>query len=100
MIIVMNKFSIKNDRVDDFLARWEGRNSYLKQMEGFIEFHLLRGEKFDEYTIISSHVKWESMDKFMAWTKSEQFKKAHEKAHESADMHFQNANLEIYEVIV
>lgn len=29
MIVVMNKFNIKNEFVDEFIERWKNRNSYL-----------------------------------------------------------------------
>lgn len=100
MIIVMNKFNIKSEFVSEFIARWQGRNSYLKNSLGFVEFHLLKGEENENFSVISSFVKWQNYEAFENWTKSEEFKKAHAKASETANMHYKNANLEIFEVIM
>ena len=59
---------------------WRTRETYLDEVEGFKEFHLLKGESNDEYTLYSSHSVWDSKDDFIAWTKSESFKKAHKDA--------------------
>lgn len=100
MIVVMNKFNIKNEFVDEFIERWKNRNSYLSSVEGFVEFHLLKASPETNYCVVSSFVKWQNFKSFENWTKSNEFKKAHANASETAHMHFKNANLEIYEVVI
>jgi heme-degrading monooxygenase HmoA len=49
-------------------------------MPGFVEFHLLKGPEAEDHTLYSSHTLWQSRDAFEAWTKSEEFRKAHARA--------------------
>ena len=72
----MNKFKIVLGKEDEFEEVWRTRETYLDEVKGFREFHLLKGETNDEYTLYSSHSLWDSKDDFIAWTKSESFKKA------------------------
>ena len=78
--IAMNRFKIILGKENEFEEVWRTRETYLEEVEGFKEFHLLKGESNDEYTLYSSHSVWDSKDDFIAWTKSESFKKAHKDA--------------------
>jgi heme-degrading monooxygenase HmoA len=49
-------------------------------MDGFVQFHLLRGPSSDGHTLYASHIVWESEGAFRAWTTSEQFRAAHRDA--------------------
>ena len=69
----MNRFKIVLGKENEFEEVWRTRETYLDEVEGFKEFHLLRGESNDEYTLYSSHSVWDSKDDFIAWTKSESF---------------------------
>lgn len=80
MYIAMNRFKIVLGREDDFVEVWKNRESYLDQVPGFKEFHLLRGASTEEYTLFASHSIWESAAAFEAWTHSESFRKAHANA--------------------
>lgn len=73
MYIAMNKFWTKPGKGNDFEQVWKERESYLKDVPGFKEFHLLRGEG----GVYISHSVWESETDFNAWTESEAFAKAH-----------------------
>lgn len=82
MYIAMNRFKVLNGSEAEFEAVWKNRDSSLKELPGFLEFHLLRGAKNEEeeYTLYSSHTTWRSYEDFIAWTKSEQFRNAHKNA--------------------
>ena len=71
----MNRFKIVLGKENEFEEVWRTRETYLDEVEGFKEFHLLKGESNDEYTLYSSHSVWDSKDDFIAWTKSESLKK-------------------------
>ena len=84
MYIAMNRFKVAKGSEEQFEALWRQRESYLHELDGFVSFHLLRGPERDDNTLYASHTTWRSMQDFIAWTKSEQFRKAHAKAGESS----------------
>ena len=79
MYIAMNRFKVQNGSEQDFENVWKGRDSTLSEMNGFREFHLLKGpaNEAEGYTLYASHTIWESHADFLAWTKSENFRTAH-----------------------
>lgn len=80
MFIAMNRFKITKGREPEFIAIWTNRQSYLDEVPGFREFHLLRGPDYDMYTLFVSHSTWESQQAFETWTRSEAFRLAHSQA--------------------
>ena len=80
MFIAMNRFKVRKGSEDAFEQVWMTRETYLDQLPGFVEFHLLKGPEAEDHTLYSSHTTWESKAHFEGWTKSEQFRKAHERA--------------------
>lgn len=80
MYIAMNRFRIHAGREADFEKVWAQRDSYLDEVAGFREFHLLRGETTDGITTYVSHSLWDSAEAFRDWTRSESFRKAHARA--------------------
>jgi len=77
MYIAMNRFKVIRGAESDFEEVWRSRERRLNEMQGFVEFHLLRGAEGDDHTLYASHTVWNSHDDFLAWTKSEQFRAAH-----------------------
>ncbi|MGH7897228.1 MAG: antibiotic biosynthesis monooxygenase family protein [Candidatus Binatia bacterium] len=77
MYIAMNNFRVLPERSADFEAAWRNRESYLADVPGFREFHLLRGPLDEGHRLYASHTVWESEAAFVAWTESEAFRKAH-----------------------
>lgn len=77
MFIAMNRFRIAPGREPDFEHVWQSRNSYLHEVPGFKEFHLLKGGSDPAFTLYVSHSVWESRQAFEDWTNSEAFRKAH-----------------------
>lgn len=84
MYIAMNRFKVHPGKEADFETIWRTRESYLHELEGFIEFSLLRGPTREDHTLYSSHTVWASKADFQAWTTSEQFRKAHANAGKGA----------------
>ena len=80
MYIAMNRFKVKLGSEAEFERIWRERDSYLDQMPGFVEFHLLKGPKRDDHTLYSSHTTWRTYADFDNWTKSEQFRAVHARA--------------------
>ena len=80
MYIAMNRFQVTAGREADFEEIWASRETYLDEVSGFEEFHLLRGATADDITTYVSHSVWASAEDFEAWTKSEAFRKGHASA--------------------
>ncbi|MBX9992213.1 antibiotic biosynthesis monooxygenase family protein [Phreatobacter oligotrophus] len=80
MYIAMNRFKVIKGAEADFETIWRTRQSYLSELEGFVEFALLKGPEREDHTLYSSHTVWQSKANFEAWTKSEQFRKSHARA--------------------
>jgi heme-degrading monooxygenase HmoA len=74
MFVAMNRFSIVPGRERDFEERWATRESYLKDVPGFVGFMLLKGDNAGEYI---SHSTWQDRAAFTAWTQSPAFTAGH-----------------------
>lgn len=82
MYIAMNRFKVSKETANEFEKLWNERDSYLHELEGFEGFHLLKGPEREDHILYASHTIWRSHADFVAWTKSEQFRKAHARAGE------------------
>ena len=80
MFLAMNRFKVFKDATAEFERVWRERDSHLGEMQGFVAFHLLRGPEAEDHILYSSHTTWRTRADFEAWTKSEQFRKAHARA--------------------
>ena len=80
MYIAMNRFKVSPGSEAAFEQMWTSRDSYLKEVPGFMEFHLLRGPVRDDHVLYSSHTIWADHAAFEGWTKSEAFRAAHRNA--------------------
>lgn len=89
MFVAMNRFRVVEGCEAAFEEVWKNRDSSLKEMPGFIDFHLLRGPHHAEegYTLYASHTLWKSREDFIAWTKSENFRNAHRNAGQNKDLY-------------
>ncbi|MEM1387838.1 MAG: antibiotic biosynthesis monooxygenase [Pseudomonadota bacterium] len=100
MYIAMNRFLVKPENAPDFEAMWLGRDSRLKELDGFVEFHMLKGpENSDGHILYASHTVWETKDAFMAWTRSDAFRDAHKNAGSSKRLHEGGPRFEGFEAI-
>jgi heme-degrading monooxygenase HmoA len=57
-------------------------------MDGFVEFHMLKGAEREDGTLLyASHTVWESEETFLDWTKSEAFRTAHRDAGQTTKLY-------------
>lgn len=77
MYIAMNRFKVAIGQEAAFEQVWTSRDSHLREVPGFIEFHLLRGPQKEDHVLYSSHTVWASHAAFEDWTRSEAFRMAH-----------------------
>lgn len=87
MYLAMNRFTVLRDNATDFEDLWLGRESRLKDTEGFISFHMLKGPEEEGQVLYASHTVWESEAHFRAWTTSDAFRAAHARAGETRKLH-------------
>ena len=100
MYIAMNRFQIVRGQEETFEQMWRKRDTYLYEVPGFREFHLLRGQSEDAYTLYASHSIWDSREAFEGWTKSESFRKAHAHAGRAKGVYVDHPRFEGFEVIL
>jgi len=100
VFIAMNRFRIAPGAEETFEKLWRERDSYLDEVPGFREFHLLRGPSDDECTLYSSHTVWDSREAFEAWTKSDSFVRAHRQARAPEGTYLGHPVFEGFEVIL
>ena len=100
MYIAMNRFRIALGRERDFEDLWRKRDSYLADVPGFREFHLLRGPTDDEAALFASHTVWESQQAFEAWTNSQAFHDAHAQARAPEGTYLGHPVFEGFEVVI
>ena len=99
MYIAMNRFQVRKGEEVAFEARWLDRDSYLREVPGFIEFHLLKGPAEDDHTLYASHSLWASRAAFEAWTRSEAFRAAHRDAGQGRSLTIAHPVFEGFEVL-
>lgn len=80
MYLAMNRFTVPTTNAEAFEALWLNRDSHLKEMEGFVEFHMLKGPEVDGKIVYASHTVWASEDAFRGWTTSDAFRNSHKGA--------------------
>ena len=96
----MNRFRIVLGKEKEFEDVWKNRDTHLKDVTGFKEFHLVKGDTNDEYTLYASHSIWNSKDDFINWTKSEAFKLAHKNAGQHKDLYLGPPQFEGFERVL
>jgi len=99
MYLTINRFRVKPGQEDAFEAMWVSRDSHLKSVEGFVSFHLMKGEEKDGHRLYLSHTLWRDRAAFEGWTKSEAFRQAHKGAKSSGEMYDGPPELEVFETI-
>jgi len=87
MYIAMNRFTVKSENAEAFETLWLNRDSHLKDMEGFVEFHMLRAAEAEGMVLFASHTVWASEEAFRGWTRSDAFRDAHKNARTTAKLH-------------
>jgi heme-degrading monooxygenase HmoA len=99
MFIAMNRFKVISDLRVEFERIWTARDTHLREVSGFVEFHLLRGPERDDHTLYSSHTIWRSRQDFEAWTRSEAFRLAHQSAGQNRPLYLGHPEFEGFDVI-
>lgn len=99
MFIAMNRFKVVKGKEDEFEEVWRSRDTYLNDMPGFVEFHLLKGPDRDDHTLYSSHTIWKTREDFNAWTESEAFKAAHRNAGGNRHLYLEGPQFEGFDVV-
>ena len=99
MFIAMNRFSVVEGSEEAFEDVWRNRDSSLKEMPGFVEFHLLRGPVRDDHVLYASHTIWRSKADFEEWTRSEAFRAAHRGAGANKPLYLGHPQFEGFEII-
>lgn len=88
MYLAMNRFTVKTENADAFEALWLNRESHLHTLEGFVEFHMLKGPETEDGTILyASHTVWADKEHFLAWTRSKQFRASHSGARSTTTLY-------------
>jgi len=99
MFVTMNRFTIGPEHWDDFEERFRQRAGLVDGEPGFIRNAVLRPAENsgDQHVILTM---WESRQDFENWTKSEAFRKAHERADQTPKAWFVGpGKLEVFESI-
>src|SRR3954466_1312442 len=104
MFIAMNRFRVIKNATLDFEQVWLTRESYLNQVSGFVEFHMLRGPEREDHVLYASHTVWASRTDFEAWTRSAParggpFGRAHARAPQNRPLTLGHPEFEGFEVI-
>jgi heme-degrading monooxygenase HmoA len=99
MFIAMNRFQVIRGAEADFETVWTSRDTHLRDVPGFVTFHLLRGPERDDHTLFASHTIWASRADFEAWTKSEAFRLAHRGAGGNKPLYLGHPEFEGFDVV-
>jgi heme-degrading monooxygenase HmoA len=99
MFIAMNRFKVIPGQESAFEEVWTSRDTHLRDVPGFVEFHLLRGPAKEDHVLYSSHTIWRSRAAFEAWTRSEAFRAAHASAGQNRPLYQGHPEFEGFEVI-
>jgi heme-degrading monooxygenase HmoA len=99
MFVAMNRFAVTKGSEAEFERLWLGRDTHLREVPGFVEFHLLRGPERDDHVLYASHSIWRSKAAFEAWTRSEAFRKAHAQAGTAKPLYLGHPEFEGFEVL-
>ncbi|WP_102868538.1 antibiotic biosynthesis monooxygenase family protein [Pseudovibrio exalbescens] len=100
MYIALNRFKVVHGAEEEFETTWKNRERHLAEVPGYLEFHMLKGAKFDDHTLYASHTLWESEQHFIDWTRSEAFRNAHKGAGERKHMYLEGPHFEGFEIIL
>lgn len=99
MYIAMNRFKVLKEETDAFERRWLDRDSQLRTVPGFVEFHLLKGPEREDHVLYASHTIWQSYGTFEDWTRSEAFRMAHRDAGSNKRLTLTHPEFEGFEVV-
>ena len=99
MFVAMNRFRVIPGSEGEFERVWTARDTRLRTVPGFVEFHLLRGPVREDHVLYASHTIWRSRSDFEAWTRSDAFRLAHQSAGGRKPLYLDHPEFEGFEVI-
>ena len=99
MYIAMNRFRVARGSEEAFETIWRDRESHLEGTPGFLGFAMLRGPAAEDHTLYVSHSRWSGEDAFRAWTRSDNFRRAHKDAGSARDLYLGPPAFEGFEAI-
>jgi heme-degrading monooxygenase HmoA len=99
MYIAMNRFRIAPGCETEFERVWAERDTHLKDVAGFVAFHLLKGPRAEDHTLYASHTLWTDRTAFEGWTQSEAFRAAHRNAGGNRSLYLDHPQFEGFEVV-
>lgn len=100
MYIAMNRFKVTKGSEDHFEDIWRNRDRRLTEVDGFVDFRLLRGPEADDHTLFASHTIWRSHDDFVNWTRSQNFRDAHANAGDHKGLYLGHPQFEGFDVVL
>ncbi len=96
MYLTINRFKVRPGQEAAFEEIWTSRESKLPDMDGFVEFHLFRGESTEEHTLYLSHTLWRDKAAFDDWVRSQNFRGAHKGVRENGSIYLGPPELEVF----
>jgi heme-degrading monooxygenase HmoA len=96
----MNRFKVIKGSEVAFEQLWLSRDSYLYDVEGLVEFHLLKGPEGNDHTLYASHSIWHNRAAFDVWIKSEAFRAAHHDVGDSKPLYIGHPQFEGFDTIL
>jgi heme-degrading monooxygenase HmoA len=99
MFIAMNRFRVVRGSETDFEKVWTSRDTHLREVPGFVAFHLLRGAEREDHTLFASHTIWARRADFEAWTTSKAFRLAHQSAGDNRPLYLGHPEFEGFDVV-
>lgn len=100
MFVAMNRFRIAKGFEAGFEKIWRERESFLDGVPGFTGFHLLKGPAREDHVLYASHSTWASRAAFVAWTESDNFRRAHAQASAPKGTYLGHPDLETFESVL
>jgi heme-degrading monooxygenase HmoA len=99
MFVAMNRFKVAPGAEAEFERVWTSRDTHLRAVPGFVEFHLLRGPARDDHVLYASHTIWRTRADFEVWTRSEAFRMAHQGAGGRKPLYLEHPEFEGFEAV-
>ncbi|MBM7551285.1 antibiotic biosynthesis monooxygenase family protein [Thalassobacillus pellis] len=76
MYIVDSTVIVPAHKAEELIAIYRNRSRSVDNAQGFLSFQLLQNDKRSgELTV---HMEWESKEHYLAWARSDEFKRIHE----------------------
>lgn len=99
MFVAMNRFKVSPGAEGEFEHIWTSRDTHLRDVPGFVEFHLLRGPALEDHVLYASHTIWRDRAAFEDWTRSEAFRLAHQNAGGNKTLYSGHPEFEGFEAV-